>query len=123
MHDSSAEFRFQLSGDLSEDGVRDVEQAWRTVSSTIGQRRFVVDVTDLTGIDDDGRELVQKWHRIGASLVAKSCEAKARTQELVDCPVTLLETGPKASRRHLFRMGPRWFVALRVLFTPANRSN
>ena len=121
MHDSSAEFRFQLSGDLSGDGVRDVEQAWRTASSTIGQRRFVVDVTNLTGIDDEGRELIQKWHQIGASLVAKSCEAKARMQELVDCPVTLLETGDKLSRGHLFHTGSRWFVALRVLFSPSKR--
>src|SRR5258708_11569101 len=111
MHDSSAEFRFQLSGDLSGDGVRDVEQAWRTASSTIGQRRFVVDVTNLTGIDDEGRELIEKWRRTGALLVANSSEAKARMQELVDCPVTLLETGAKAPRRHPFRMGPRWFVA------------
>jgi hypothetical protein len=123
MHDSSAEFRFQLSGDFSGDGVRDIEQAWRTASSTIGQRRFVVDVTNLTGIDDEGRGLIDKWHRIGASLVAKSCEAKARLQELVDCPVTLLETGDELSRGHLYHAGSRWFVAFRGLVTPAKRSS
>jgi hypothetical protein len=121
MHDGSAEFRFQLSRDLSGDAVRDVEQAWRTASSTIGDRRFVVDVTNLTGIDDEGRELIQKWHRIGALLVANSCEATARMHELVDCPVTLQRAGRKPSRGHLFLVGPRWFGALRVLFAPAKR--
>jgi hypothetical protein len=121
MHDSSAEFRFQLLGDLSGDGVRDVEQAWRTASSTIGERRFVVDITNLTSIDDEGRELIEKWHRIGALLVANSCEDKARMHGLVDCPVTLIETCRKASQRHLFRMGLRWFAMLRVLFNPTKR--
>src|SRR5258708_5979315 len=80
IHDSSTEFRFQLSGDLSGDGVREVEQAWRTAFSTIGERRFVVDITNLSGMDESGRALIEKWHHRGALLVAKSCKAKARIQ-------------------------------------------
>jgi hypothetical protein len=116
MHDRAAEFRFQLSGDLSGDSVRDVEQSWCTASSTIGERRFVVDITNLSSIDESGRELIEKWHRRGALLVVKSCNAKTRIQRMVDCPVTLLETDRRPFQYHSFYLGLRWFVALLTLF-------
>lgn len=122
MHDSAAEFRLQLSGDFSGDPVRDVHQAWRTASSTIGERRFVVDVSSLTDIDGEGRELIDDWHSRGALIVANSSDAKKRTQMLIACPLTLRETVRKPRRCDLLRIGPRWVVVLLALFTPATLS-
>ena len=76
IHDGSAAFRFQLAGRLSDDGARDLEQAWRTASSTIGERPRVVDLSLVTGIDEFGRELLLKWHGEGATLVANRPEAR-----------------------------------------------
>jgi len=70
IHDGSAAFRLQLSGDLSGEGVRDLEQTWRTASSVIGERRLVVDLSLVTGVDLAGRELLEAWQAEGAWLVA-----------------------------------------------------
>ncbi len=51
LHDGSHAFRFQLRGRLSLETVRDLEQAWRTASSTIGERQVVFDISGLTTID------------------------------------------------------------------------
>jgi hypothetical protein len=51
LHDRSQAFRFQLLGRLSLETVRDLEQAWRTASSTIGERQVVFDISDLTTIE------------------------------------------------------------------------
>jgi hypothetical protein len=59
IHDGSAAFRFQLSGDVSGAGVRNLEQTWRTASSAFGGRSLVVDLTLVTGIDHAGRELLE----------------------------------------------------------------
>jgi hypothetical protein len=97
MHDGSAAFRFELAGSLSAEGVRDLEQAWRTASSVIAGRDLIVDITYVTAIDDGGRELLHKWHAHGARLVVISPEAKARVQAMTHCPVMLMGTSPKAS--------------------------
>src|SRR5260370_92101 len=63
LHDESAAFRFQLAGDLSEDGVPDLDQARQTASSVFGGRRLIVDVTGINSIDAASSELLDKWVR------------------------------------------------------------
>ena len=58
LHDGSRAFRFQLRGRLSLETVRDLEQAWRTASSTIGERQVVFDISDLTTIDASGQDVL-----------------------------------------------------------------
>src|SRR5579872_3951350 len=43
MHDGPSAFRFELAGDLNNEAARDLDQAWRTASSMIGDRALVVD--------------------------------------------------------------------------------
>ena len=87
MHDNPAMFRLQLSGDLSTESVREIEQAWRTACSTLGSRRLIVDITCLRNVNDEGRELLEKWYGHGAALITMSGESKARMQGMVSCPV------------------------------------
>jgi hypothetical protein len=118
MHDGATAFRLELSGDLSLDGVRDLEQAWRTASSMIGGRCLVVDLSYLASIDDAGRELLDKWHAQGARLVAISSEAQARTQSMIDRPITLLGKTPKAFTWLPFRTSALWLAIFVVLLFP-----
>src|ERR1019366_3801977 len=83
IHDGSAAFRFQLSGDLSGHGVRDVEQTWRTASSVIGGRCLVVDLSSVTGMDPAGRALLEIWQVEGASMVVTSSSAKDRIESML----------------------------------------
>ena len=77
LHDGSTAIRFKLAGDLSEHGARELEQAWRTASSTFGARELIVDLSLVTGVDEAGRNLLLMWHQEGATLVADSAAARA----------------------------------------------
>ena len=72
MHDGPAAFRFELAGNLNQEGARRLDQDWRTASSVIGDRLLIVDITYLTDADDHGRELLARWFAEGARLIAGS---------------------------------------------------
>ena len=82
MHDGTTAFSFELAGRLSDDGARELQQAWRTASSVIGYRSLIVDLSYVTGIDVAGQRLLRGWHDQGAQLVAKSLEARALVQSI-----------------------------------------
>ncbi len=107
MHDESEALRFELAGDLSHDTAPDLEQARQTASSIIGRRPLIVDLTDLTSIDAAGRELLEQWHTLGAQLTVVSSEAKARFQ-LAGAPISIVGSGPRASKWLPFRAATLW---------------
>ena len=82
MHDGTTAFSFELAGRLSDDGARELQRAWRTASSEIGDRSLIVDLSYVTGIDVAGQRLLRGWHDRGAQLVAKSLEARALVQSI-----------------------------------------
>ncbi len=89
IHDGSKSFRFRLLGQLSAVSARDLELAWETAHSTIGNRDIVFDVTRLTGIDATGHELLRDWKMRGAKFVVADCGAHARLQSMTDQPIAL----------------------------------
>src|SRR5579872_5513289 len=86
MHDGPSAFRFELAGDLSNDAARDLDQAWRTASSMIGDRALVVDMTFVTGAERDGRSLLARWYAEGAQLIARSQVSRALAEAIVGAP-------------------------------------
>ena len=58
MHDGPTAFRFELAGNLNHEGVWQLDQDWRTVSAVIGDRTLIVDMTFVTGVDQEGRALI-----------------------------------------------------------------
>ena len=82
MHDGTTAFSFELAGRLSKDGARELQQSWRTASSTIEGRSLIVDLSYVTSIDIAGQHLLRGWHDRGAQLVAKSPEARALVQAI-----------------------------------------
>src|SRR5258708_27601993 len=90
LHDGSGEFRIQLAGHLSQANARDLEEAWRTASSTIDGKCLIVDLSHVTSIDVSSRELLDEWHTQGARLVVTSSESKARIQAVTGAAITLV---------------------------------
>src|SRR5713226_720564 len=119
LHDGSGEFRIQLAGHLSQGNARDLEEAWRTASSTIDGKCLIVDLSHVTSIDVSGRELLDKWHTQGARLVVNSSAAQARIQVMTGVAITLLAPIPKSSTWLRFRAATPWLTALIVLLFPA----
>jgi hypothetical protein len=63
--------------------ARRLEQDWRTASSTLGDRRRIIDMTFVTGVDEDGNALITRWHREGAWFIASSAASRALVEAIL----------------------------------------
>jgi hypothetical protein len=82
MHDGPAAFRFELAGDLNREGASRLDQDWRTASSALGDRKLIVDMTFVTGVDEAARALIIRWHQEGAQFIASSRESRALVESI-----------------------------------------
>jgi hypothetical protein len=83
MHDGPAAFRFELAGDLSDEGVHRLEQDWRAASSVIGDRQLIVDITFVTSVEKEARMLLAGWHASGARLIANSNDSRLLAKSIL----------------------------------------
>lgn len=86
MHDGPAAFRFELAGDLDVNDAARLEQDWRTASSTIGDRRLVIDLSFVTSIDEAGLSLLRRWHAEGAQFAAISPQSGKLVETITGRP-------------------------------------
>jgi len=86
MHDGPAAFRFELAGTLNHVEAAKLEQDWLTASSTIGDRKLIVDLSFVTGIDEAGRALLRRWYQIGAQFAATSPQSHKLVEAITGRP-------------------------------------
>ena len=70
LHDSAGEFRLKLEGRLSGAWVQELEQCWKTASSTTHGRKTVVDLGEVDFVDPDGQSLLSVMYSHGVEMVA-----------------------------------------------------
>ena len=70
LHDSAGEFRLKLEGRLSGAWVQELEQCWKTASSTTHGRKTVVDLGEVDFVDPDGQSLLSVMYSQGVEMVA-----------------------------------------------------
>jgi hypothetical protein len=63
-------FQFVLRGELSGDGVRNLEHAWNTAKSILAGKELVVDISGITNADPLGVDLLSRMRESGARLTA-----------------------------------------------------
>jgi ABC-type transporter Mla MlaB component len=93
MHYGPTAFQFELAGELDHEGAYRLDQDRRTASSALGDRRIVVDMTFVTGIDEDGRALIIRWHREGARLIANSKASRQLAESILGEPASAAKAG------------------------------
>ena len=86
-HDYAAMFRFVLSGDLTGDGVPQLEHAWTTAKSILHGRDLAVDVSGLTNADESGLDLLFRMRDSGARLSAPLPPASEELLRSLGVPV------------------------------------
>jgi hypothetical protein len=86
MHDGPKTFRFELAGALSGSDAAKMDQAWRTASSTFDGKVLAVDITFLTEVDEKGRDVLLRWWRVGAHLVANSDASRKLAESITGLP-------------------------------------
>lgn len=86
LHDSAREFRLKLEGRLSGPWVHELEQCWKTASSTTRDRKTVVDLGEVDFVDPAGESLLARLHAAGVELVAVTPLICAVLQEICRAP-------------------------------------
>jgi ABC-type transporter Mla MlaB component len=67
-HDSPARFEFVLRGDLTGEPITDLEHAWNTAKSILGDRVLVVDISGVKMADAHAIALLSRMRESGAYL-------------------------------------------------------
>ena len=80
VHENDALCRLELEGRLEGPWVGEIEHAWR--SSSLPGKQIEVDMREVVGIDDAGRELLTAMHQAGAHLIAKGVWMRALVEEI-----------------------------------------
>jgi len=125
MHDGPKTFRFELAGTLEGIEVGRLDQAWRTASSTFDEKTLAVDVTFLTTVDEKGRDLLFRWWRQGAHLVASSDGSRKLVEEVTGAPYAASEVGPTFEPRYTrsaFRASAAALIVAGMLMFPTSAS-
>jgi hypothetical protein len=117
MHDGPETFRFELSGNLAGAEVAKLEQAWRTASSTFNGKQLAVDVTYLTSVDDQGRELLRRWSGAGARLVATSAASRTLVASITGHPYVQPKKAEGPTFDPLFNSSAFRAVAVMLILT------
>lgn len=80
MHDHGTVCRLELAGRLEGPWVGETEHAWRSMLRP--DKQIEVDLRQLTGIDDSGRELLSAMDQAEASLIGEGVWMKALIEEI-----------------------------------------
>jgi hypothetical protein len=72
LQDRAHEFRILIQGNLAGDAVRKVADVWAGALHEALPRRIVVDISELTECDAEGRKLLRDMHMHGTDLAAKT---------------------------------------------------
>ena len=73
----------KLEGRLAGPWVQELERCW---DSTVGRKvnhPLSVDLSAVTYVDSDGKDLLEKLHRQGAELIASGCLTSCIVKEIV----------------------------------------
>jgi hypothetical protein len=118
-HDRASSFCFKLAGALAGKDVAELEQCWIAASSTLAGRAFVVDLSELTAVDEFGRDLLSQWHTLGAEFVAKSAWSRSLVESITGYALPpVLPDRPPALAWLTFRGAPIPWIALVTLLFP-----
>jgi ABC-type transporter Mla MlaB component len=69
LHNDETKCRLELAGKLAGPWVAETEHVWRSVWCS--DKEIEVDMREVTGVDDAGRELLASMHRAGACFTAE----------------------------------------------------
>jgi hypothetical protein len=82
VHDSCEEVRVEICGNFSGASVDEVQSTWTESQSDMFWRRFVIDISGLTGYDADGFHLLHEMHRHGALFAASTPNSLVFLEEI-----------------------------------------
>jgi anti-anti-sigma regulatory factor len=73
----------RLEGRLAGPWVQELERCWDSTAGTPTRHALSVDLSAVTYVDSDGKDLLKKVHRQGAKLIASGCLTSCIVNEIV----------------------------------------
>ncbi len=95
---SSGRLVLKLEGRCSSDVVGELDAGWRTAVEKVGGGAIWVDISDLSLVDDAGREQLTRMHRSGARFIARGCLMNDLIREISE------SAGPRKARVFMRRV-------------------
>ena len=77
---------FRLEGRLAGPWVQELERCWVSTVDMRKKHPFSVDLSAVTYVDSEGKDLLRKIHQQGAMLVASGCLTSCIVNEIVHVP-------------------------------------
>jgi anti-anti-sigma regulatory factor len=74
--------RLKLEGKLAHDEVAEAQKAWTALTDIAGKKKVVVDLADISFVDDPGKELLSLFHQCGSELVGSGPMIAALIDEI-----------------------------------------
>jgi hypothetical protein len=100
IHDGVEACRLQLIGEFTEREVRELDGCWRTTKTIVGDRRVVLDLRAVTGIDEAGKRWLASMGSEGAPYLPESFLQKC----ISGAPIRPEELNPAARTSFLGRL-------------------
>lgn len=82
IRDGADEVRVEISGSLSGSAVEELFQAWQRSMSHVFWRRFVVNLSGMTGYDAAGHALLHQMHNFGVVFAAATADSLRYLDEI-----------------------------------------
>jgi len=116
MHDGAGAFSFEVAGTISDPAAHEMEQAWKTASSTSDIQSLIVDLTYVTQVSAEGRRVLREWHDAGVQLVATRPESRSIVASITGQTSTIIAG---AASHHTWRpLHVFLAIALAILHGP-----
>jgi anti-anti-sigma regulatory factor len=74
--------RLKLEGKLAHEWVAEAQKAWTALTELAGSKKVVVDLADISFVDDSGKELLSLVHQCGSELVGSGPMIAALIDEI-----------------------------------------
>lgn len=76
----------RLEGRLAGPWVQELERCWDSIVGKTTNHPLTVDLSAVTYVNSDGKDLLKKIHKQGAKLVASGCLTSCIVNEIVHVP-------------------------------------
>jgi anti-anti-sigma regulatory factor len=83
--------RMKLEGKLAHEWVAEAENVWTRLRASNGTKTVVVDLFDVTFVDDAGWQLLAQLHHAGAKLVGAGPMMSALIEEIEEAEAAQAE--------------------------------
>jgi hypothetical protein len=80
VHEEGGQYRLELAGKLGGPWVAETKNVW--LSAPCSGKEIEVDMREVTGVDDAGRDLLAAMHRAGACFTAEGVAMTALIEEI-----------------------------------------